>query len=34
LPRQQYGYQTGEFERMKQVAAGIKEPPSTKPMAQ
>jgi predicted Zn-dependent protease len=34
LPRQQYGYQTGEFERMKQVAAGIKEPPSTKPKAQ
>jgi len=34
LPRQQYGYQTGEFERMKQVAAGIKEPPPAKPKVQ
>jgi predicted Zn-dependent protease len=31
LPRRTYGYETGDFQRMKQVVAGIKEP---KPKAQ
>lgn len=33
LPKRSYGYQTGEFQRMKQAAGGIKEPPP-KPAAQ
>ena len=27
LPRRNYGYETGEFERMKRVVGGIHEPP-------
>ena len=35
LPNQTYGYQTGEFQRMKQVAAKIKEPkPRPQPQQQ
>ena len=34
LPQRSYGYQTGQFERMKQVVAGIHEPPPPKPQAQ
>lgn len=34
LPQRDYGYQTGQFERMKQVVAGISEPPPPKPQAQ
>jgi predicted Zn-dependent protease len=30
LPKRSYGYQTGDFQRMKQVASGIKEPPPPK----
>ncbi|PYY18558.1 MAG: hypothetical protein DMG61_00195 [Acidobacteria bacterium] len=31
MPQQNYGYQTGQFQRMKQVAAAIKEPPPKQP---
>ena len=34
LPQRNYGYQTGQFQRMKQVVAGIHEPPPPKPQAQ
>jgi len=34
LPKRNYGYQTGQFERMKQAVAGIHEPPPPKPQAQ
>ena len=34
LPQRTYGYQTGQFARMKQVVAGIHEPPPPKPKAQ
>ena len=30
LPRRSYGFQSGEFQRMKQVVAGIHEPPPRK----
>jgi predicted Zn-dependent protease len=32
LPQRQYSYQTGEFQRMKQVVAGIKEPKPKPPV--
>ena len=31
MPQQNYGYQTGQFQRMRQVAAAIKEPPPKQP---
>ena len=34
MPRRNYGHETGDFQRMKQVVAGIKEPPPPKPKAQ
>jgi beta-barrel assembly-enhancing protease len=34
LPQRNYGYQTGEFQRMKAVAAGIHEPPQRQPQRQ
>jgi len=34
LPHKTYGYQTGDFQHMKQVVAGIKEPPPPKPKEQ
>jgi beta-barrel assembly-enhancing protease len=34
LPRRNYGYQTGQFDHMKQVVASIPEPPPPKPQAQ
>jgi beta-barrel assembly-enhancing protease len=34
LPQKNYGYQTGEFQRMKEVAAGIHEPPPRRPQGQ
>jgi predicted Zn-dependent protease len=34
LPKQNYGYQTGQFQRMKQVVAGIHEPPPRKQAGQ
>jgi beta-barrel assembly-enhancing protease len=34
MPQQHYGYQTGQFQRMKQIAAAIKEPPPKQPAQQ
>jgi len=34
MPQQNYNYQTGQFQRMKQVAAAIKEPPPKQPAQQ
>jgi predicted Zn-dependent protease len=34
LPQKNYGYQTGEFQRMKEVVAGIHEPPPRRPQGQ
>ncbi|HWY69511.1 MAG TPA: M48 family metallopeptidase [Terriglobales bacterium] len=34
MPRQSYTYQTGQFQRMKQVAGAIKEPPPKQPAEQ
>ena len=34
MPHQNYAYQTGQFQRMKQVAAAIKEPPPKQPQQQ
>lgn len=34
LPQQNYGYQSGEFQRMKQVVSTIHEPPRPKPATQ
>jgi len=34
MPQQNYNYQTGQFQRMKQVATAIKEPPPKQPAQQ
>jgi beta-barrel assembly-enhancing protease len=34
LPQKNYGYQTGEFQRMKEAVAGIHEPPQRRPQGQ
>jgi beta-barrel assembly-enhancing protease len=34
MPQQHYGYQTGQFQHMKQIAAAIKEPPPKQPAQQ
>jgi len=34
MPHQSYTYQTGQFQRMKQVAAAVKEPPPKRPAQQ
>lgn len=34
MPRQNYSYQTGQFQRMKQIATAIKEPPPKQPPQQ
>lgn len=34
MPQQNYGYQSGQFQRMKQIAVAIKEPPPKQPTQQ